>query len=78
LPKELQIWQQFSTKYNLSCINLFPAYIAAAKGDDETFYKNYFIQGDVHWNEAGNKIMADELLKNIANNGKIFAKGGIK
>lgn len=61
--RQVKVWQQFAQENQIRFINLFPDYIEAAKGDYETFYKTYFIQGDVHWNEAGNKIMADKLMQ---------------
>jgi lysophospholipase L1-like esterase len=61
--RQVKVWELFSQENQVRFVNLFPDYIQAANGDYETFYKTYFIQGDVHWNEAGNKIMADKLLQ---------------
>ncbi len=63
--KQVQIWQQFATKHQIGFINLFPSFIhkkSTGKAFDQ-FYRTYFIAGDVHWNKAGNQLMADSLLK---------------
>jgi lysophospholipase L1-like esterase len=65
--KQVQIWTQFAAQNQLQLINFFPHFINAESADYETFYKKYYITGDVHWNEAGNKFFADALLKYFGN-----------
>ena len=31
--------------------------------DKKLVIKKYYIEGDVHFNEAGNKVVAEEILK---------------
>lgn len=65
--KQVQIWTQFATQNQVQLINLFPHFINAASANFDTFYKKYYIAGDVHWNEAGNKFFADALLQYFVN-----------
>lgn len=65
--KQVQIWTQFAAANQLQLINFFPDFINEESTDYETFYKKYYIAGDVHWNEAGNKFFATNLLKHFAN-----------
>ena len=56
-------WRTFAEERGVGFINLFPVFIS---GDPpEIVYARYFIQGDGHWNEAGNRLVADAVLKHI-------------
>ncbi len=66
--KQVKIWQQFTSENKIAFINFFPNYINAESSNYQPFYDKYFIKGDVHWNEAGNKIVADSLINYIVIN----------
>lgn len=57
---QVQFWKSFCEEKNIDFINLFPDFIQ--KGKTEEMIDMYFIPGDVHWNEIGNKYVA-ELIK---------------
>lgn len=58
---QVTFWQRFAEKNRTGFLNLFPAFIS---GDPpETVYARYFIQGDGHWNEAGNRHVAEAVLQ---------------
>ncbi|MCU0450791.1 MAG: hypothetical protein MUC97_13275 [Bernardetiaceae bacterium] len=58
---QVQIWQAFAQKNQLRFVNLFPDFIDNGLDAEQT-YRQYFIQGDVHWNFAGNQIVARKLI----------------
>lgn len=45
-------------------INTFPAFREIA-AHDTSWYGNYFVEGDVHFNERGNAVVFDEIAKKI-------------
>jgi hypothetical protein len=56
-------WRTFAEKHQIGFLNLFPAFIG--NEPPEIVYTKYFIKGDVHWNEAGNRLVAETVLKHI-------------
>jgi lysophospholipase L1-like esterase len=69
--KQVTIWDNFAKTNQLDCVNFFPIFqrLCQQKGYDK-MYQTYFIKGDVHWNEAGHRIIANEVIKylNSTNN----------
>ena len=64
--KHVNIWKNFSYKNNINFINLFPLFVK--KNIDEEskinlLKENYIIE-DTHFNEAGNKKIAEFILTN--------------
>jgi hypothetical protein len=61
-------WREFAEENGTGFLNLFPVFI----GDEppEIVYPKYFIKGDVHWNEAGNHLVAEAVLKHIRENAR--------
>jgi hypothetical protein len=57
-------WRTFAEKHRIGFLNLFPEFIGSEP--PEIVYPKYFIKGDVHWNEAGNRRVAEAVLKHIA------------
>jgi hypothetical protein len=56
-------WRAFAEKHNIGFLNLFPLFCGGEP--PETVYAKYFIQGDGHWNEAGNRYVAEAVLQHI-------------
>ena len=56
-------WRTFAEEHRIDFLNLFPAFIGSEP--PETVYSNYFIKGDIHWNEAGNRHVAEAVLQHI-------------
>ncbi len=46
-------------------VNLFDTFIDNGLTPDQT-YLRYYISGDVHWNEAGHKVVADALFEQMS------------
>ncbi len=60
---QVRFWEDYSRNNNIRLVNLYPAFITAYNSD-QTISK-YFIPGDVHWNEEGNRYVAELLKKFI-------------
>lgn len=56
-------WREFAKDRGIGFIDLFPVFIGSEP--PETVYARYFIRGDTHWNEAGNRLVADAVLQHI-------------
>lgn len=56
-------WQTFAQNHGIGFLNLFPEFIG--REPPEIVYPKYFIKGDVHWNEAGNRHVAEAVLRHI-------------
>ena len=61
-------WRTFTEEHRIGFLNLFPAFIGSEP--PETVYAKYFIKGDIHWNEAGNRHVAEAVLQHIRENSR--------
>lgn len=57
----VQFWSGFARENNIDLLNLFPLFITAAPAEE--VLRKYFFPGDIHWNEAGHKLVADKILE---------------
>jgi len=58
--RQVKIWKDWARKLHVNFVNLFPAFISSTD-DPQTTISNYFIPRDVHWNEYGHDLVANEL-----------------
>ena len=61
----VQIWQDWCEKNDIELINLFPSFVKINRSEEqklETISK-YYVPYDLHFNEEGNKLIANEFLK---------------
>lgn len=58
---QVAFWKTFAEEHHLGFINLFPAFINEL--DPQGVYVTYFIPGDVHWNAAGNHLVAQKVFE---------------
>ena len=56
-------WYKFSKNNNIKFVNTFPAFEIKNINKKKFILKN-FIEGDMHWNEKGSKMIFDFLKKN--------------
>ena len=61
-------WRAFAEEHRIGFLNLFPAFIGSEP--PEIVYPKYFIKGDIHWNEAGNRHVAEAVLQHIRENSR--------
>ena len=62
---QVQVWRKFAQEKEVDFVNLFPKFIGQETGRAREVYREYFIEGDVHWNPAGHQLVAEELLKHL-------------
>jgi hypothetical protein len=61
--QQVKIWHEFCQPRCVHFYNTFPSFFALAQQQEaDTFIYNYYFQGDVHFNERGNEIIANLLL----------------
>ena len=63
--RQVQIWKDWSKKYNIKFYNFFPIFVKKNLSDREKFnnLEEFYFPYDVHFNEKGNKLIADEILR---------------
>jgi hypothetical protein len=62
--KQVQLWRNFCPTRCKAFIDLFPAFFAAADRDKD-WYEHLYILGDDHFSAAGNRMLYEELAKQI-------------
>lgn len=61
---QVKIWREFCQKNCSYFYNAFPAFFDLVKKDGtDGVIQKYFFAGDVHFNELGNRVIADAILK---------------
>ena len=58
---QVSYWQRWAAEKDVRLLNYFPCFVKGDGGD--TVLDAYFIPGDVHWNEEGHQLIAEEFLK---------------
>ena len=58
------IWRDFCEKRCKIFINVFPTFKTLVENNGvETVYQKYFLQNGVHFNEYGNEVISETLIK---------------
>jgi hypothetical protein len=63
---QVRYWADWTSRKGIPFINLFPEFIPAVTQSEEKIREvldSYFIVGDVHWNEAGHRKIAEGFLR---------------
>jgi hypothetical protein len=60
---QVRAWTAWADTARVPLVNLFPRFLS---GEPEATIRRYFIRGDVHWNAAGHRLVADALLASPA------------
>ena len=63
---QVQFWNKWSGEHSVVFINFFPDFIQPEINPKQVM-ERYFLEGDVHWNERGHKLMAGQFLKRLKN-----------
>lgn len=62
--RQQSYWRAWAAERGVTMLDYFPAF---ASGDDpKATVRRYFIPGDIHWNAAGHRIIADTLIASLA------------
>jgi hypothetical protein len=67
---QVVFWKKFADEHGIDFLNYFPDFIQEPTIPEEVINK-YFIEGDVHWNERGHKIIAQKIIAKICGNRSI-------
>jgi hypothetical protein len=60
---QVRVWREFAAAHGANFIDLFPAFI-----NDQPFdaiRARYFIDGDLHWNDDGHRLVAERVLASM-------------
>ncbi len=67
--RQVELWRAWCEGKCKRFVNLFPAFFAlkeqCPRSRPGCWYLNYFIFGDMHYNSAGNALVADVVVKNL-------------
>ena len=59
-----RFWRELSAQKSVPLVDLSPGFVESGLSP-ETTYAKYFISGDFHWNDAGNRLVAEQLAPKI-------------
>ena len=67
-PRYVLFWAEWCRRRGINFVDLFPTFMArrAEKGW-EWVLEEYYIPGDIHWNEEGHRLIADDFLHRYGN-----------
>lgn len=57
----VKTWTEFAAQRKIPLLNYFPLFLE--KKDSSEILRNYYIPGDVHWNQGGHQFVADKLAE---------------
>jgi lysophospholipase L1-like esterase len=60
--KMVVFWADFTKKNNIAFLNYFPDFINDQATSAQVIDK-YFLPDDIHWNEQGHELIANEIIK---------------
>lgn len=61
-PRHRGFWAKWAAERQVGFVDLFPLF---THDDPSKILKEYFIQGDMHWNAKGHALVAEEFLKQL-------------
>jgi len=61
--RQQEVWRSFCAERGIEFIDFFPLFINDLP--PEEVFSRYFIPDDIHWNETGLRMVAEELLRTI-------------
>jgi len=62
---QVKYWRKWAQQKNVNFLSYFPCFINQSSQKQTSNFdtlKNYFIDGDVHWNEKGHELIASEFI----------------
>jgi hypothetical protein len=59
--RQVYLWETFAAEHGLGFVSFWGDFMPEGDYDPEELYVRNFIEGDVHWNEAGHRLVADRL-----------------
>lgn len=58
---QVRVWREWAAEHAVRFVDCFPDFIQPGEDPRETI-REYFIPGDIHWNEEGHRLIAAKLL----------------
>jgi hypothetical protein len=58
--RQVSHWRAWANERQAGFVDLFPLFVGVA--DAKETVRRYYIPGDIHWNEAGHRVVADALV----------------
>ena len=62
--KQARYWRAWAAEKRAGFIDYFPVFVGV--GDAKETVRRDFIPGDIHWNEAGHRLVAEPLIAHLA------------
>lgn len=62
-PKWTGFWRSVAERNGVALLDLFPAFLDPATGPAK---ERLFIPGDIHWNAAGHRFVAEQILRAVS------------
>jgi len=60
---QARVWKEWADRHGAAFIDYFPVFITDLPPRETV--RRYYIRGDVHWNEAGHRLVADTLIARL-------------
>jgi lysophospholipase L1-like esterase len=51
-------------------VDLFPAFVDPLRSSPVSTHERYFLRDDVHWNEAGHALVAEQVAEVVLGGGR--------
>ncbi len=63
--RQVSFWREWESANEVPFLNYFPNFVKpeSPMAERKKMLTRYFIEGDVHWNEAGHRLIAEGFLK---------------
>ncbi|MBI4707216.1 MAG: hypothetical protein HY761_04760 [Candidatus Omnitrophica bacterium] len=65
--RQVLFWKKFAAEENIGFINYFPCFLKLNKDRPLKTLDEYFLERDMHWNENGNRLIAETFLSYYSN-----------
>jgi hypothetical protein len=60
--RQVRFWQDWAADHSVSFLNFFPDFIQEGQ-NPKAAIRQYFIHGDLHWNDEGHRLIAEKFLE---------------
>lgn len=68
--RQVVFWREWSREHGAQFVDLFPAFITDDPEENQRAIEDLFIRHDFHWNEAGHRRVAEELMSALIPQGR--------
>jgi len=61
--RQVSFWKEFAAENKIGFLNYFPCFLNLNKDKPLKTLDEYYLERDMHWNEKGNRLVAEVFLK---------------